>query len=285
MTRLSVRRRGQGRLHLEDGGGLGPEGKRSASGKKTGARGKFGPRAATATCSRRPLRAPWWRGAGARGGPSRPSAAPSGPSSAAPTTASTPMACTGVPEIPPLGEGSANIVWWSEMVGLQDPVLENDRVLDNQTVDCIVENLRGMSPGRRTAMIAQVLPFLGAFLAELLRAINLSQLPAPDTAELVEDDEEVLIQMGVQRAKKDDGVGNAVDNQAGDETSVMQKFDASIPFGSKLSQLQGHLNGFDHTQCTQVACHLRAMVQRLRQMAGVVSSQVEGAGCRRHRAS
>ena len=156
-------------------------------------------RATTATCSTRPLRAPWQRVPRERGGPSRPTAAPSGPSSATPLTETTPRASTVVPEVPPLGEGSANIVWWSEMVGLQDPMLENDRVLDNQTVDCIVENLRGMSQSRRTAMIAQVLPFLCAFLAELLRAINLSQLPAPDTAEIVEDDDEALLQTGVPK--------------------------------------------------------------------------------------
>ena len=231
-------------------------------------------RATTATCSTRPLRAPWWHGASARGRPSRPSAATSGPSTAAPDVASTPVASHGVPDIPPLGEGSANIVWWSEMVGLQDPMLENDRVLDNQTVECIVDNLRGMTPRRRAEMIAQVLRFLGAFLAELLRAINLSQLPAPDAPELIEDDEEAMIQVSMQQEDNKAEMSRASCAQTGDEASLMQKFDASIPFGSKLSQRQGHLNGFDQTQCAQVACHLRTMVLRLRQLAGTVSSQV-----------
>ena len=63
------------------------------------------------------------------------------------------------------------------MVGLQDPMQENDRVLDNQTIEAIVDNLKSMSPARQTAMVAQIVPFLGAFLAEILRAINLAQQP------------------------------------------------------------------------------------------------------------
>ena len=57
-------------------------------------------------------------------------------------------------------------------------------------------------------------------------------------------------------------------------TSYMQKFDPTIPFGSKLCQLQGHLNGFDKEQCAQVACHMRVMTQRLRTLAGVTSTLV-----------
>ena len=72
----------------------------------------------------------------------------------------------------------------------------------------------------------------------------------------------------------EDQADEAMDDRSDDVMSAMQKFDASIPFGSKLSQLQGHLNGFDHTQCNQVACHLRVMVQRLRQLAGAVPNQV-----------
>ena len=53
-----------------------------------------------------------------------------------------------------------------------------------------------------------------------------------------------------------------------------KSYDASIPFGSKLSQLQGHLEGFDSTQGSQVACHLQTMVQRLRRLAGMTSLQV-----------
>ena len=116
-------------------------------------------RARTATCSRRPLVAPWSRGQRGRAGPSRPSAAPM---TAAPGSSMTPLSSSAVPDIPPLGDGAGNIVWWSEMLGLQDPMMENDRVLENQTVECLVENLRAMSPHKRTAMVAQIVPFLGA---------------------------------------------------------------------------------------------------------------------------
>ena len=80
-------------------------------------------------------------------------------------------------------------------MGLQDPMLENDRVLDNQTVEAIFDNLRSVSPGRRAAMVAQIVPFLGAFLAELLRAINLAQMPAPAETETIEDEDSVLMQV------------------------------------------------------------------------------------------
>ena len=233
-------------------------------------------RARTETCSKRPLVAPWSRGKGSKCGTSRPSAAPV---PAAPVTVTTPGASSSVPDIPPLGEGSGNIMWWSEMLGLQDPMLENDRVLENQTVDCLVENLRAMSPAQRTAMVAQLVPFLGALLAEVTRAISLAQLPDANAAEIVDDDE----------AEEDEGAffqlsvafeDNAQQNQAEDEdqledeVNMMQQYDASIPFGSKLSQLQGQLEGFNSAQSNQVACHLRSMMQRIRRLAGATSSQV-----------
>ena len=233
-------------------------------------------RARTETCSKRPLVAPWSRGKGSRHGASRPSAAPA---SGACGTSAAPPTSSGVPDIPPLGEGSGNIMWWSEMLGLQDPMLENDRVLENQTVDCLVENLRAMSPNQRTAMVAQIVPFLGALLAEVLRAINLAQLPAPEATEIVDDeeaeeDENALFQLGAVFGDNADNIQAEEGDLLEDGVSMMQQYDATIPFGSKLSQLQGHLEGFDSIQSNQVACHLRIMVQRLRQLAGTTSPQV-----------
>ena len=210
----------------------------------------------TETCSRRPLVAPWQKDASA----SRPSAAP--------TSSTTATGSHSVPDLPRLGNGSANLVWWSELIGINDPMEENDRVLNNQTVDAVVDNLRSMSPNRRAAMVAQIVPFLGAFLAELLRAINLAQLPAvPGEGEtdIIEDDENALLQaplLYLENVDHDDGV------------VLMQNSDPRIPFGSKLSQLQAYLNGFDATQCAQVVTHLQIMVRRLRQLAGETSAQI-----------
>ena len=224
--------------------------------------------ASTETCSRRPLVPPWHKGKG-KGKTretSRPSSAPT--SAPGPATAGSTTAAGSVPDIPPLGEGSANIVWWSEIVGLQDPMQENDRVLDDQTIEAIVDNLRNMSPARRTAMVAQIVPFLGAFLAEILRAINLAQQPHPEEPELIEEDDTALLQVEAF-------VNEGTEVMEEDEViSYMQKFDPTIPFGSKLCQLQGHLNGFDKEQCAQVACHMRTMTQRLRTLAGVTSALV-----------
>ena len=148
-------------------------------------------------------------------------------------------------------------------------MLENDRVLDHQTVEAIVDNLRSMTPSRRTEMIAQILPFLGAFLAELLRAINLSQLPADEGPETIEDDDAVLLQL---TNHLDQDV--VADDTEDDVNALTQKFNPVVPFGSKLCQLQGHLNSFDKTQCAQVACHLRMMTGRLRSLAGEMSPLV-----------
>ena len=235
-------------------------------------------RARTATCSSRPLAPPWTRGRG-RATSSRLSSAPRARTPG--TSSRTPPASVEheVPDIPPLGDSAGNIVWWAEMLGLQDPMLENNRVLENATVECLVENLRSMSPNRRTAMVAQFVPFLGALMAEVLRAINLAQLPAMEEVEieaevLDDDDEAALYQlMGIQVNNKE-VIKQTNEDQAADEVGLMQHFDASIPFGSKLSQLQGHLEGFDSMQSGQVASHLQMMVQRLRRLAGTTSLQV-----------
>ena len=122
--------------------------------------------------------------------------------------------------------------------------------------------LRAMDAGKRAEMISQLVAFLGCFLAELLRAINLSQL-FPDGPEIVEDDESTLVQTGKNLALRD----------AGDESSLVQNFDPRVPFGSKLAQLQAHLNGFDETQCMQVVSHLHVMIRRLRQLAGTTTAK------------
>ena len=110
-----------------------------------------------------------------------------------------------------------------------------------------------MTPQRRTEMVAQIVPFLGAFLAELLRAINLSQMPGPPESEVIEDDEhdeQALLQntqyqLSVPEARS---AKNALED---DTRSLMQAFDPSIPFGSKLSQLQAHFEQLRcHTMCS-----------------------------------
>ena len=205
-----------------------------------------GERVITETSSRKPLVAPWQRGGGRNAGTSRPSSAPSTSS------------CHRVPDVPPLGNGSANVVWWVEILGLQDAMGDNNRVLDEQTVEAVINNLRDMEPHRRTVMISQLLPFLGCFLTELLRAINLAQLPHDDAEpEYIEDDEAALLQLG--------GSNFALDS---DQVSMVQTYDPRVPFGSKLTQTQAR------TQCAQAAWHLRVMTARLRRLAGTMTVQV-----------
>ena len=59
-----------------------------------------------------------------------------------------------------------------------------------------------------------------------------------------------------------------------DSTALMQMhYDPAIPFGSRLSQLQGQLNGMSDGQSAQVAVHMQLMIGRLRQLAGDLSRQ------------
>ena len=70
------------------------------------------PARAPVTSTSSTARAPWHRGSG-RGLPAlRPSAAPR-------TCAGTSSGAAPIPRL--TGEGSGNILWWSEIVGLQDP--------------------------------------------------------------------------------------------------------------------------------------------------------------------
>ena len=137
---------------------------------------------------------------------------------------------------------------------------DNNRVLDEQTVDAVVTNLREMEPGHRTEMISQLLPFLGCFLAEILRAINLAQQPQLEAPEYIEDDETGFMQVSPCPARD-----NSQDD-AHDLVSMVQAFDPRIPFGSKLTQIA--------EQCEQVAWHLHTMTARLRRLAGAMSTQV-----------
>ena len=161
-----------------------------------------------------------------------------------------------------------NVLWWSELVGLNDPVENCQTVLSNETVDTIISNIRPMSVEHRTYMLSELIPFLGAFMAELLRAINEAVAGNPD--EVVEvpiedDDQAVLVQVGMAVRNTD---------RQGDDFSVMQiDHEALVPFGAKLSMLQAHLNGMDDSRSAQAASHLRIMTERLRRLAGDLTKQ------------
>ena len=140
----------------------------------------------------------------------------------------------------PEGTVGANVLW-SEVVGLNEPMEEVDRLLGDETVETIVSNLRDMEAQQRTRVIAERVPFRGAFLVELMRTINMATSQQEHEPTVVEDDDSALLQMDVR------GGGG---RQAGDAQSLMQvSVDPAIPFGSKLAQLQARLNSMDEVQC------------------------------------
>ena len=105
------------------------------------------------------------------------------------------------------GQGMGNnVLWWSELVGLNDPMENCQTVLGNETVDTIISNIRPMSVEHCTYMLSELIPFLGAFMAELLRAIN--EAMAGDQDEIVEvpvddDEQEALMQLGPEMRSRD----------------------------------------------------------------------------------
>ena len=75
-----------------------------------------------------------------------------------------------VPPRPPVQMGE-NTIWWSELVGLNDPMNDSSTVLPDQTVDMIITNIREMTVEHRTYMLSELIPFVAAFMSELLRAV------------------------------------------------------------------------------------------------------------------
>ena len=104
-------------------------------------------RACAETASRRPLRAAWQR-------QTRESSRPARPTSAAPASSS-----REVPPRPSVPMGN-NTIWWSEIVGLNDPMDDSSTVLPDQTVDMIITNIREMSVEHRTYMLSELIPFV-----------------------------------------------------------------------------------------------------------------------------
>ena len=209
--------------------------------------------ACTETASRRPLRAPWHR-------PTRELPRP-----VRPTTSALASSSREVPPRPPVQMGN-NTIWWSEVTGLNDPMNDSSTVLPDSTVDMIASNIREMTVAHRTHMLAELIPFVAAFLSEVLAvAAGISQAEN-DVVEVPveEEDDAVLMQQpGLIRA-----------GEGCDEAVLMQmQYDPAIPFGSRLAQLQAQLNGMSDGQSAQVAVHLQTMIGRLRRLAGELSRQ------------
>ena len=144
---------------------------------------------------------------------------------------------------------------------------DSSTVLPDSTVDMIAFDIREMTVAHRTHMLAELIPFVAAFLSEVLRAVaaGISQAEN-DVVEVPveEEDDAVLMQQpGWIRA-----------GEGCDEAVLMQmQYDPAIPFGSRLAQLQAQLNGMSDGQSAQVAVHLQTMIGRLRRLAGELSRQ------------
>ena len=144
-------------------------------------------------------------------------------------------------------------------MGLQDPMEEQDTILPPEVAENIANNLQGMSEAKRTQMIAQIVPFLAAFLAEVLRAVNMGCPVNVD--EMEEGEESGMLQLGIREA----GVHEE------DATVLMQGAVSMGRFGGLLQQLQSHLEGQDSSQQQQATSHMAKLLLHLRQLAGDLS--------------
>ena len=213
-------------------------------------------RGAPVTSTSSTARVPWRRGTATRGPTTtRPTSAPRTCGAASSSDVPIPRLC---------GEGSGNILWWGEIVGLQDPMEEQDTILPPEVVDNIASNLQEMTEARRTQMIAQIVPFLAAFLAELLRAVNMG---CPVNVEEIEEDE------GDECGLFQLGIASTVRPEA-DVLVLMQGAMAMGRFGGLLQQLQSLLEGQDSVQQQQAASHIAKLLVHLRQLAGDLSPQM-----------
>ena len=216
-----------------------------------------GPASAPVTSTSSTARVPWRRGPGTRLLASRPSSAPP---SVTGTCAGTSSAATPIPRL--TGEGSGNILWWGEIVGLQDPMEEQETILPPEVADNKARNLQEMSESQRTHMVAQIVPFLAAFLAELLRAVNLGFPVNVDDQE--EGEESGMLQLDIIIR----------DGRDMDATSFMQGAMPTGRFGGLLQQLQSHLEGQDLAQQQQATAHLAKLLVHLRRLAGDLTPQL-----------
>ena len=129
--------------------------------------------------------------------------------------------------------------WWLDVVGLAHP-FEDERLslLDNDTVCLIVDNLSEMGLAERTRVTADLLPFMGAFAAQSLRAIQMAH------------------------------------EAAGDEASLMQVNTEAKggPFGSVLLQVKAHLDSVEDEKGGQAArCFKRMIEDHVRSSHGALT--------------
>ena len=76
--------------------------------------------------------------------------------------------------IPGLNDLDPRIRWWSDIIGLTNPMnsIEHLSVLSPNTTNTIISNLQGQGDIERARNVRSVLSFVGLFIAELLRAIH-----------------------------------------------------------------------------------------------------------------
>ena len=139
---------------------------------------------------------------------------------------------------------------------------EQETILPPEVSDNVARNLQEMSETRRTQMVAQIVPFLAAFLAELLRAVNLGCPVTVDDQE--EEEESGMMQIGLNTRGSHDV----------EETSLMQGTMPAGRFGGLLHQLQAQLEGQDLAKQQQAATHMAKLLVHLRQLAGELTPQL-----------
>ena len=91
-----------------------------------------------------------------------------------PAAASSSAGAGGAGFIPGLDDLDPRIRWWTDVVGLTNPMNSTKglNVLGPNTTNTIISNLQGQGEVERARTVQSLLSFVGLFIAELLRAVH-----------------------------------------------------------------------------------------------------------------
>ena len=150
------------------------------------------------------------------------------------------------PPIPTLDALEPGVRWWSDLIGLTNPLEEEDgeqRIICADTFRTIVANLQGQGREERARNIASLLSFFGLFLAEMMRAIW----------EAENGDLQVLLQTSIDRHNRNHL--QWVDHQQGEEVSLMHRLpsEADKGFYDVVKHIQTKLETMSKAGAARIA--------------------------------
>ena len=152
------------------------------------------------------------------------------------------------PPIPTLDTLEPGVRWWSDLIGMTNPLEEEEgeqRIINADTFRTIVANLQGQQREERCRNIGSLLSFFGLFLAEMMRAVW----------EAENGDVQVLLQISVAARGSAGGHGQGGDGGHDDVLSLMQRMSgrADQGFHEAIRQIQEKMEGMSKAGAARIA--------------------------------